>query len=135
MPWKAVNDKFVLFMTKNRIVIADIDALDETTKHVIKNHDYRWCIIAVDKTAVRAASNKIDIKAISGLSYIKEDPFTTLADYVLMRITDTLYKEATGTDPIPDVRGAIHTFCRSVITYELFHDTLTAVLKQNGCKK
>lgn len=135
MPWKVVNDKFVLFMTKNRIVIADIDALDETTKYVIKNHDPKWCVIAVDKTAVRAASNKFDIKAISSLFYIKEDPLTSLADYVLMRITETLYEKAAGIDPTEkpttDVQDAIHAFCRSVITYQLFHDTLTAVVKQD----
>lgn len=142
MPWKAVNDKFVLFMTKNRIVIADIDALDEATKHVVKSHDPNWGIIAV-----RAASNKIDIKAISSLFYIKEDSshnkwrnsITSLADYVLMRITETLYEKAAGTDPMEkpttDVQDAIHAFCRSVITYQLFHDTLTAVVKQDGWMK
>lgn len=139
MPWRAVNDKFVLFMTKNRIVIADIDALDESVKNVINTHDPTMCITAVDKAAARAVSNKIDIRAISDLFYIKEDSLTSLADYVLMRITETLYEKATGIDPTEkpttDVQDAIHAFCRSVITYQLFHGTLTAVVKQDGWMK
>lgn len=124
MPWIMVDDKFALFMTKNRIIIVNANLLYGYTRgeYDLKELKPTQYITAIEKSVVSHASNKFDIESVVDLNSMGcSHDGTPLGSYVLTRISSELYIKAVkidSTKAIPsDVKIQIFKFCNHICDY------------------
>lgn len=134
MPWMKLDDKFILFMLKNRIIIVDETTMEYYERYYITNKKTASHNILIKKDSVVGATEKFDIKAIVDLNVMDGSASMPMGREVLMILSRNLYAKAAGISinagevPPADVMYKIFEFCDYISDYFLYtkshqHDT------------